>query len=54
MRKLELGEGRHLYLGAARNGDLLEVITGYRPDQSEIAIHAMKMRHKYANLLPRE
>jgi hypothetical protein len=54
MRRLDLGDGRYLYLGAARNGELLEVITGRRPDQSEIAIHAMRMRPKYANLLPRE
>jgi hypothetical protein len=54
MRRLELGDGRRLYLGAARNGELLEVITARRPDWSEIAIPAMRMRPKYANLLPRE
>jgi hypothetical protein len=54
MRIFQMKEGKLLYLGAGRNGELLEVITGHRPDQSEIAIHAMKMRPKYANLLPRE
>jgi hypothetical protein len=54
MRRLDMTDGKQLYLGAARNGELLEVITGRRPDESEIAIHAMKMRPKYANLLPRE
>lgn len=49
-----MNDGKYLYLGAARNGELLEVITGLRPDQTEVAIHAMKMRSKYANLLPRE
>lgn len=54
MRRLDMVDGKYLYLGAARNGELLEVITGRRPDQTEIAIHAMRMRPKYANLLPRE
>jgi hypothetical protein len=54
MRRLEMRDGKRLYLGAARNGELLEVITGCRPDESDIAIHAMKMRPRYANLLPRE
>jgi hypothetical protein len=54
LRFLDLSDGRYLYLGTARNGELLEVITARRPDESEIAIHAMKMRMKYANLLPRE
>jgi hypothetical protein len=54
MRRLDLQDGKYLYLGAARNGTLLEVITGRRPDQTEVAIHAMRMRSKYANLLPRE
>jgi GNAT superfamily N-acetyltransferase len=41
-----------LYLGAARNADMLEVATITRGDSSEIAIHAMKMRPKYQPLLP--
>jgi hypothetical protein len=43
-----------LYLGPARNADLLEVVTILRDDQSELAIHAMKMRDKYRPLLPGE
>ena len=42
-----------LYLGAARNADLLEVVTIVRRDRPELAIHAMKMRPKYERLLPR-
>lgn len=41
-----------LYLGPARNAELLEVITIVRDDESELAIHAMKMRAKYRRLLP--
>jgi hypothetical protein len=40
-----------LYLGPARNADLLEVVTIVRDDASELAIHAMKMRSKYQRLL---
>jgi hypothetical protein len=47
-------DGSRLYLGAATNAELLEVITLPRTDGSEIAIHAMKMRPRYATLLPRE
>jgi hypothetical protein len=54
LRIREEDDRRRLYLGPARNGELLEVVTGLRPDLSEVAIHAMKMRPKYANLLPRE
>jgi hypothetical protein len=43
-----------LYLGTARNADLLEVATIARGDHSEVAIHAMKMRPKYRRLLPGE
>lgn len=43
-----------LYLGPARNADLLEVVTILRDDGSEIAIHAMKMRPGYRRLLPGE
>ena len=43
-----------LYLGPARNADLLEVVTIMRDDGSELAIHAMKMRPKYQALLPGE
>lgn len=41
-----------LYLGPARTAELLEVVTIVRDDGSELAIHAMKMRHKYRRLLP--
>lgn len=41
-----------LYLGPARNGTLLEVVTIKRDDGSELAIHAMRMRRKYSKLLP--
>ena len=41
-----------LYLGPARNADLLEVVTIVRDDDTELAIHAMKMRPKYRRLLP--
>ncbi|MGA8218663.1 MAG: hypothetical protein WB771_08865 [Solirubrobacterales bacterium] len=41
-----------LYLGPARDADLLEVLTIVRDDGSELAIHAMKMRPKYRHLLP--
>ena len=43
-----------LYLGPARNADLLEVVTIVRDDGSELAIHAMRMRPKYRRLLPGE
>lgn len=43
-----------LYLGPARNAELLEVVTIIRDDQSELVIHAMKMRPRYRRLLPRE
>jgi hypothetical protein len=43
-----------LYLGAARDGDLLEVVTIVREGDSELAIHAMKMRPGYLPLLPGE
>jgi hypothetical protein len=41
-----------LYLGPARNADLLEIVTIVRDDGSELAIHAMRMRPKYRRLLP--
>jgi len=54
LRVQEEDDRRRLYLGSARNGELLEVVTVLRPDLSEVAIHAMTMRPKYSNLLPRE
>ncbi len=41
-----------LYLGPARNADMLEIVTVVRDDGSELAIHAMAMRTKYQRLLP--
>jgi hypothetical protein len=41
-----------LYLGPARNTELLEIVTIVREDATELAIHAMKMRAKYQELLP--
>jgi hypothetical protein len=41
-----------LYLGPARNADLLEVVTILRKDGSDLVVHAMKMRRKYRRLLP--
>lgn len=40
-----------LYLGPARDADLLEVVTIVREDGTELAIHAMRMRRKYQRLL---
>ncbi len=40
-----------LYLGPARNAEMLEVATIVRDDGSELAIHAMRMRRKYRRLL---
>jgi hypothetical protein len=41
-----------LYLGPARNAELLEVVALVREDGSELVIHAMTMRPKYQRLLP--
>lgn len=46
--------GTRLYLGPACNAALLEVATIVYANLSEAAIHAMKMRPKYRQLLPRE
>jgi len=54
VRSIDQDDGSRLYLGAATNGDLLEVITYPRPDGSELVVHAMKMRKSYANLIPRD
>jgi hypothetical protein len=54
IRVIPREDGARLYLGPARNVDLLEVLTVLQPDESQLAIHAMKMRPRYANLMPRE
>lgn len=43
-----------LYLGPARNADLLEVGTIIRTDGTELAIHVMRLRPRYRRLLPGE
>jgi hypothetical protein len=40
-----------LYLGPDRAGNLLEVIAVLRTDESELVIHAMRMRALYEPLL---
>lgn len=46
--------GTRLYLGSARNSELIEVAAIVRGDRRVIVIHAMKMRPKYRQLLPGE
>lgn len=43
-----------LYLGPARNAELLEIAVIVHDDRSVTAIHAMKMRPKFRRLLPGE
>lgn len=40
-------EGKCLYLGPDRAGNLLEVVSVVRDDGSEVVIHAMRMRRMY-------
>jgi hypothetical protein len=40
-----------LYLGPDRAGNLLEIVSVFREDGTEIAIHAMRMRQMYGSLL---
>lgn len=40
-----------LYLGPARNGELIEVVI-VQTSSAELVIHAMKMREKYRRFLP--
>lgn len=47
----EQDDGKVLYLGPDRAGNLLEVVTVLRDDGMEIAIHAMRMRAKYEPFL---
>ncbi|MGH9246202.1 MAG: hypothetical protein ACRD29_18210 [Acidimicrobiales bacterium] len=47
----EQDDGKVLYLGADRAGNLLEVVSVVRDDGSEIVIHAMPMRAKYEPFL---
>lgn len=43
--------GKVLYLGPDRAGNLLEIVTALRDDDTEIVIHAMRMRRTYEPLL---
>ena len=47
----EEDDGKVLYLGPDTAGNLLEVIAVVREDDTEIVIHAMKMRRIYEPLL---
>jgi hypothetical protein len=42
-----------LYLGPDRAGNLLEIVSVVRDDDTEIVIHAMRMKQIYEPLLPR-
>lgn len=44
-------DGKVLYLGPSRSGDILEVISVARSGRAEIVIHAMPMRAKYEPFL---
>lgn len=44
-------EARVLYLGPDRAANMLEIVTIMREDGTEVAIHAMRMRRRYASLL---
>jgi hypothetical protein len=48
----DLDDDLRLYLGPGRDGTLLEVVTILREDDTELAIHAMRMRARYRPLLP--
>lgn len=50
----DLDDSLRLYLGPARDADLLEVVAVITGRGSELAIHAMKMRPKYLDVLPGE
>ena len=44
-------EGKLLYLGPDRSGNLLEIVSVIREDGSDLVIHAMPMRPTYQPLL---
>jgi hypothetical protein len=48
----EQDDGKVLYLGPDRSGNMLEVVSVLRDDGSEIVIHAMRMRRSYESFLP--
>jgi hypothetical protein len=47
----EQDDSKVLYLGPDRAGNLLEVVSVLRDDETEIVIHAMRMRRTYESLL---
>ncbi len=47
----EQDDGKVLYLGPDRSGNLLEVVSVLRDDGTEIVIHAMRMRRIYESFL---
>jgi hypothetical protein len=47
----EVEESKVLYLGPDRAGNLLEIVSVVRDDETEIVIHAMRMRRTYEQLL---
>lgn len=47
----EADDGKALYLGPDRAANLLEVVSVLRDDETEIVIHAMRMRRIYESLL---
>jgi len=49
----EQDDGKVLYLGADRAGNMLEVVSVVREDGSEVAIHAMRMRAHVRAVPPR-
>lgn len=50
----EQADGKVLYLGADRAGNLLEIVSVLREDGSEVVIHAMPMRRQYEPFLRRQ
>lgn len=44
-------DGKVLYLGPDRAGNLLEIVAVVREDDSEVVIHAMRMRPSYEPFL---
>jgi transcriptional/translational regulatory protein YebC/TACO1 len=47
----EEGADKVLYLGPDRAGNMLEIVAVARDDDTEIVIHAMRMRRIYETLL---
>ena len=47
----EQEDGKVLYLGPSRAGNLLEVVAVVCEDGAEIVIHAMRMRRSYESFL---